>query len=125
MMNPEKRPTVKTGWHKPNHIPRRHRIAYIILSAILLAYGTFGLYINDIYIPGKRSSGAHYKGEAALIMYLAFVATVANLLSIVIDHYDKRSNETNYRAFARITHTLAWSFFFLAIFWSLITGRNQ
>lgn len=106
--------------HTPNHIPVRHRVVYIILAIILLAYGTFGLYIDDIFLPGKRTPGTHYHGTAAVILYLAFVAVAANLISMVIDHYDKRNNQTNYRAFARISMIAALCFFILAALWDLL-----
>jgi hypothetical protein len=87
----------------PNHIPVGERIGNIIFSSILLIYGTVGVFIDDLYIPGKRNPGIHFHGEPAWIMYGAFVCASANMLSVVVDHYDERNNETNYKLFARCT----------------------
>lgn len=54
-------------------------------------------------------------GEPMWIMLGAFACAVANLLSIVIDHYDRRNNEINYRRFAKVTRILGWVLFGLAI----------
>jgi hypothetical protein len=101
--------------HNPNHIPPGERTVNIIASGILFLYGTFGVIIDDLYIPGKRRPGTHFHGEPAWILYAAFLCAVANMMSVVIDHYDKRNNETNYKLFARVTQTLGWTLFILAL----------
>jgi hypothetical protein len=106
--------------YTPNHIPVSERITYVILSSILLVYGTVGIVFDDIYIPGRRRPGIHYHGEPAVIMYLAFLCAVANMLSIVVDHYDIRNNETNYKLFARVTQTAGWTLFGLAVLLDLL-----
>jgi hypothetical protein len=40
--------------HNPNHIPSGERTMNIIFSSIMFLYGTFGIIIDDFYIPGKR-----------------------------------------------------------------------
>ena len=37
------------------------------------------------------------------------------MLSVVVDHYDTRDNEINYKRFARVTQFLGWSLFILAL----------
>lgn len=101
--------------HNPNHIPRHDRILYIILSGALFIYGTFGVIIDDLFVPGKRSSGTHYHGEPAWMIYGAVLCAVANLVSVVVDHYDQRDNEINYKRFARITQIAGWTLFILAL----------
>lgn len=101
--------------HNPNHIPSGERTTNIILSGILFLYGTFGVIIDDLYIPGKRRSGTHFHGEPAWILYGAFLCAVANMMSVVVDHYDKRNNETNYKLFARVTQIAGWTLFVLAL----------
>ena len=94
----------------PNKISRGDRITYIILSSILLIYGLGGFIIDDLYIPGKRGKGFHIHGIALYIMLCAFMCAIANLISIVIDHYDKRDNEISYKKFAKRTEILGWIF---------------
>lgn len=100
--------------HNPNHIPSDERIMNIILSSVMFLYGTFGVIIDDLYIPGKRSPGTHFHGEPAWVLYGAFLCAVANMMSVVVDHYDRRNNEINYQRFARVTQIVGWTLFVLA-----------
>lgn len=106
--------------HTPNHIPIKIRIINIVLSILLLGYGTYGVYINDIYIPGKSVRGIHISNVPMWILYAAMLCTALNLLSIVADHYDQRNNETNYRLFARVTQITGWVLFIVAILLDVI-----
>lgn len=99
----------------PNQIPEGVRTVHIVLSMGLLGYGGLGLWRDDIYIRGKRSLGMHFHGEPAWIVAAAILCAVLNLLAVVIDHYDHRDNERVYEVVAKITQTLGWSLFFLAI----------
>jgi hypothetical protein len=101
-----------------NHIPVSVRRWNLILSAVLLAYGGIGIWIDDLYIPG-RTRGVHLHDVPARVMYAAMICAALNLLSVVIDHYDIRNNETNYRLFARITQVLGWILFGLSLALSL------
>jgi hypothetical protein len=110
--------------YNPNQIPLGERIIYIILSSIMLVYGTFGVIIGDLYIPGKRRPGFHFHGVPAWIMYGAFLCAVANMMSVVVDHYDKRNNETNYKLFARVTQIAGWALFALALILDIFVFHN-
>ena len=101
--------------YTPNRIPSGERMVNTVFSAALLLYGAFGLAIDDLYIPGKRGHGVHLHGSPAWIMYCAFIFASLNLMSVVIDHYDTRDNEINYKVFARVTQVLGWVFFAAAI----------
>lgn len=101
--------------YNPNHIPTEERTINIILSSILFFYGTYGVIIDDLYMPGKRRPGIHFHGEPAWILYGAILCAVANMLSVVVDHYDKRNNENNYKLFARITQIAGWILFALSL----------
>ena len=83
--------------HMPNSIPRSERISYLIFSALLLAYGSYGVWTNDLYVPGRRSNGIHLHDVPAWIMYGAIVCACLVMLSVVLDHYDRRNNERHYR----------------------------
>ncbi len=106
--------------HNPNRIPTGVKIRCLCLSSLLLAYGTYGIYIDDLYIPrGRRRihllPDIHLHGGPAWIMYAALLCAVAILLSVVIDHYDTRDNEHDYRLFAKITYIAGLSLFGLAL----------
>ncbi|MGZ3802538.1 MAG: hypothetical protein ACXVCL_20435 [Bdellovibrio sp.] len=81
----------------------------IIFSSLLFAYGTW---INDLYIPGKRK-GIHLHDVPAWIMYGAIICACLVMLLVIIDHYDKRNNETCYKFFADVFSPLDGDFFAL------------
>ncbi len=114
MSNKAQQTKSKAG-QNPNHIPFGERVINIILSAIIFGYGTYGVLTDDIYIPGRSAGGTHFHGEPTWILYGAFLCTAANLMSVVVDHYDKRNNVKNYKLFARLTQVAAWTLFILAL----------
>lgn len=99
----------------PNHIPIKQRAINTLSSAFLLAYGGYGIWVNDFYIPGKRSKGLHLHDVPAWVMYGAFICACLVMLSVVVDHYDRRNNETNYKIFAAVFRFLGWFFFGLSL----------
>lgn len=109
--------------YEPNSIPLKTRTINIIASIGLIGYGTVGLYINDLYLPGKRSRGIHLHDEPAFIMYAAFICASLVMLSVAIDHYDQRNNEEKYKIFSRVFSYIGWGFFILSFAYSLI--KNQ
>ena len=111
----------ENGRYVPNNILPGERIGHIILSLLLLAYGTYGLWVNDLYIPGKRR-GIHLHDVPAWIVYGAIICACTVLLSVVIDHYDRRDNEKHYRTFASVGEFLGWSFFGVSLVWGIING---
>lgn len=110
--------------YAPNHIPRTERIFYAVVSAILLVYGVVGLWIDDLYLPGRRTEGVHLHGVPAWVMFAAFLCACANMLSVIVDHFDRRNNEINYKLFARLTAIAGWSIFgFASILWLIAPLR--
>lgn len=110
----------KDFFYTPNHIPANERSTNIAFSIALFTYGTYGVYVNDLYIPGKRSKGIHLHDVPAWIMYGAIICACLVMLSVVVDHYDKRNNETNYKLFADIFRVLGWGFFGLSLVMAII-----
>ena len=107
------------GRYIPNHIPKGERVSHIIFSLLLFAYGTFGVWVNDLYVPGRRSRGVHLHDSLAWVMYGAILCACLVMLSVVIDHYDQRNNEVNYRSFASLFKGIGWIFFILSMVLSL------
>jgi hypothetical protein len=99
----------------PNHIPSGERWWNVGLSLLILAWGAYGLWADDLIIPSKRGGGIHLHGTAAVVMFCAMVASVINLLSVVLDHYDLRNNELTYRRIAFGTQVLGWALFAAAL----------
>jgi hypothetical protein len=100
--------------YTPNQIPGWKRLTYGIASLFLITYGLYGLWTNDLVIPGRRL-GLHLHGAAAWIMFLAMLSACAVMLSVVVDHYDQENNETKYWIFARAFTILGWGLFGVAL----------
>jgi hypothetical protein len=97
-----------SGRYTPNHISLESRAWYLALSSLLIIYAGFGIAADDLFLflPGSRrrpSVEIHLHGVPALLAGAAIMSAAGTLLSVVVDHYDKRNNETNYRQFAKIT----------------------
>lgn len=110
----------KNSFYTPNQIPAKERIQYIAFSILLFTYGTYGVWVNDLYIPGKRSRGIHLHDVPAWIMYGAMICACLVMLSVVVDHYDERNNETNYKLFADVFRFFGWAFFILSLIMAII-----
>jgi hypothetical protein len=108
------------GRYLPNHIPSEERIVHSIGSLLLLAYGSYGVWVNDLYIPGRRSRGIHLHDAPAWIMFGAIICACLVMLSVIVDHYDRRNNETNYRLFARAFTGVGWILFALSLVFGFI-----
>lgn len=100
--------------YTPNHISVGERILHVVLSLGLISYGLIGFLKDDLYMPAKRG-GFHLHGASALLMFMAMLSASAVLLSVVVDHYDKRNNERYYYLFARLGEVAGWTFFGLAL----------
>ena len=106
--------------YTPNEIPLKVRLFNTLAAVFLLVYGGVGVYKNYIYIPSKRNN-AHLHDEPALLMFAAMVCGSLVLLSVVVDHYDKRNNERSYQLFARALKWLGWLLFFASL---LVAGPS-
>jgi hypothetical protein len=59
----------------------RFVIALLALGAVF--YGVHGVVVDDLYLPGKRSRGAHFHGAAAVAMCL-MIAFAAGALVVAM-----------------------------------------
>lgn len=112
---PVEAPSASLAEYVPNEIPVGTRVQNILISIALMTYGAFGLWINDLYIPGKRSKGIHLHGIAAWVMYGAFLGACLALLAAVVDHYDRRNNELQYKHFSDGCRHVGWGLFILSV----------
>jgi hypothetical protein len=104
-----------SGRYLPNQIPPAERARHVLLSLALLAYGGYGVWVNDLYVPGRRGRGMHLHDIPAWLMYGAMVCACLVMLSVVFDHYDRRNNERHYRAFAAVGEFAGWTLFALSL----------
>lgn len=117
-------PAVDASGYTPNHIPEGTRVFHILASCALILYGAIGLWFDDLPMPTKRGRFVHFHGVSAWLMFSAMIACCANLLSVVVDHYDRRNNETDYRWFAQVAAVIGWSLLVVACIVWLIQGGN-
>lgn len=104
--------------HTPNQIPRSERVVNVLYAVVIIALGVVGLTTGELLLPGKRSSGPNgvaLQGLSAWAMYAAMLCACVVLLSVVVDHYDKRNNEISYRRIAQTGKVLGWCLFFLSL----------
>ena len=101
--------------YEPNQVPLISRAFRIVLSLVFLGYGSYGLWLNDLYLPGKRGPGIHFQNDLAWVIYGAMLCACASMLTVVLDHYDRRNNEHRYRLIGRGFEILAWTLFFAAV----------
>ena len=107
----------KTGYlFTPNHIKWTTRLYYVIASVSLFSYGAYGIYINDLFLPARRGGGTHFHDTPAFVLFGAFICGCLYMISVVIDHYDKRDNEDRYHDFGVIMKYLGISLLIAAMF---------
>jgi hypothetical protein len=93
----------------PNQIPLNERWWNFGLSVAILAWGSYGLGIDNLIVPvGRRGEAFNFHGSAAFIMFGAMVAAALNLLAVIFDHFDVRNNELAYRRIAFFTQAIGW-----------------
>lgn len=111
-------PYARAGsYYVPNSISRRERITNSIIGALLFTYGTYGVWQDDIWVPGRFTSGVHVHGVAAWLFYMAILCGVAMLISTVVDHYDTRRNEHKYTVFSKAVGRIGVAFFVGSLVW--------
>lgn len=99
----------------PNQIPRNERIWNMAFAVCLFAYGTYGVWVDDLYLPGRHGPGLHLHHTPAWVMYAAMLCACAVFVSVVVDHYDRRDNERYYQKFASIARNMGWTLFALSL----------
>jgi len=109
----------------PNSFSVWARICNVFLSLVLLLYGGLGVWLDDLFIPGKRTDGIHFHGAPAWLMYGAMTSGAAVMLSVVADHYDKRNNEERYVSFRQVASLAGWVFFAVSLGWCVLAALNS
>lgn len=116
----------KSKYFSPNNIPKFDRNLNLILASGLLIYGLLGIFIDDIYIPGRRARGFHFHGPPIFLVFGSFLCIIVYLITIIIDHHDRRNNEKKYILIRKVSKILGWTLFISAVlvdgfFYKLIT----
>jgi hypothetical protein len=101
--------------YEPNQIAQKERIGNTLFAVFLLGYAGFSSWIDDFFIPAKRSKGIHLHGLPVWIMFAATLCAAVVLLSVVVDHYDRRDNEAAYQHIGKRFREIGWGLFGLAL----------
>jgi hypothetical protein len=94
--------------YQPNEVPRAERVFNVVLGLFLLTYGTAGLLNHSLKFSSRGRVLLWLKNGPAWLMALAFILGSLVLLSVVLDHYDRRNNEHHYRTFRHMATRLGW-----------------
>ena len=83
-------------------------------SLLLFAYGAWSIWHSDFALPiwlraRDGASWLHLHGGAALAASGALICSCFIMLSVVIDHYDRRDNERHYKTFAQVLSYAGWT----------------
>ena len=110
------------GRYVANYFAVKRRLGAALIALLMMAYGVFGIYRNDLPLPlGRRNSlTIHLHDGSAWLMFLALLCAAANFLTLLADHYDTRNNEARYRRFEKHTQHLGWGLFACAILLHLL-----
>lgn len=107
---------------KPNRIPLVERLGSVLLILVIGAYTLWSLGRNDFPVKIAKGPPAHLHGIAAWLMAGAAFSAVAVLISVLVDHYDKRDNEISYRQFVRVGSVVGWTLFGTALLVHFLAG---
>ncbi|GDY11968.1 hypothetical protein LBMAG53_08460 [Planctomycetota bacterium] len=106
----------------PNHIPPEKRVSYMLLVTAMLTYGIYGIWEDDLWIPAKHGDGVHFHGFPAWVFFAALLLSAASVLTIVVDHYDRRNNEDFYGKLSMALGNSAFLMFISAIACQLLVS---
>ena len=106
---PERQPPAgaAAAGYTPNHVPLSARLLRGFGALALIAWGAIGVMVDDLVLPAKRGA-LHLHGLSAWIMAAAMLCGAAVLVSVVVDHYDRRRNEVAYRRCGLWGARLGW-----------------
>ena len=106
---PERQPPAgaAAAGYTPNHVPLSARLLRGFGALALIAWGAIGVMVDDLVLPTKTGA-LHLHGLAAWVMAAAMLCGAAVLVSVVVDHYDRRRNEAAYRRCGLWGARLGW-----------------
>jgi hypothetical protein len=56
------------------------RIGSYIVVALMIGYGAYGLWMNDLYIPGRNTEGMHFHGIWAVTVFAGTLVMLGSIL---------------------------------------------
>jgi len=108
--------------YTPNEVPLRKRVINILIALFIVAYCSYSLWIDRLYIPfinryaPSQSVGITFRGIDAWVMAAALLCAVLFCVLSVADHYDRRRNERHYQKAVQACILL-----FAVLMWTALT----
>lgn len=102
--------TIAPALYTPNHISLKKRLLALISILALAALSLHTLITQHVTLPfgGKRYGGLiDFDGWEIWLPIASFVFALLALLTLIIDHYDKRFNEYRYQKALKTFTSLA------------------
>lgn len=94
---------------EPNTVPRAKRVFNALLAVFLLCYGAIGFYSDSLSLGRRGRTWVLLREGPAWLMSAAMVVGALVLVSVVVDHYYRRNNESIYQAFKWGAVRVGWS----------------
>ncbi|MDH4319742.1 MAG: hypothetical protein OEV64_15275 [Desulfobulbaceae bacterium] len=107
-----------SGPYLPNTVSEMKQAVNILLSLGIVAYVVHGLVVDSLLVPAKRGEYLEFHGYSAYILAFSALLMVLNIISTVVDHYDRRNNEIKYVQAKKILFRSAWAVWVVAIFFN-------
>lgn len=83
--------------YTPNHVPIGQRLFYAVVSLTWVGWSVVGLLSGHMFFLVSRRGLVHFSGVPALLFSAAVLASAVACFVAIIDHYDKRDNESSYK----------------------------
>jgi len=104
----------------PNKIPFHKRVIYSILSAFITIYVAYGVFIGRLIIPTRKGDLIFY-GASLWIASIAFLFCIACVTIKIIDHYDKKDNESIYWRYSSFCFKSGVALYLIALIVKLLS----
>lgn len=113
--------------HTPNHIPLKERFWCCVAIVVYGILCYLGFVEGKVYIPGGKHSPGWYISGASGFWFaeLSHWCMIASFITIIIDHFDKRANELNYKWWNRAFLIAAVVFAILAFSLGKVERRKR
>lgn len=87
--------------YTPNHLPVGLRLFYAVVSLTWIGWSVVGLLSGHMFFLLSRRGPVHFSGIPAVLFSAAVLMSAFACCVAIVDHYDKRDNESSYKSARR------------------------
>lgn len=102
--------------HVPNAYSEWEIVRSALFSLLLVAYAGYSVFVGEAFVPGRHQGGMSMTGIALAFGIAGMLCGAANLVALIVDHFDRRDNEAMYRRFRFRTQVAGWTLFLGGMF---------